>query len=148
MRELVGDLWKAHAAGAVVAITTGGAVSRQGGRCAMPRGCAFDAARRFPALPEILGALINAGGNHVYDLGSHIVSFPVEATPWERPDPVLIEQSCRELVALAEIHGWQEVVVPRPGCGSGGLRWPDVRPILQRYFDERFVVISKEGESG
>jgi len=145
MRELIGDLWAMHAAGAVIAITTGGAVSRKG-RCAMPRGCAFEAARRFPALPEILGVLVQAQGNHVYDLGNRIVSFPVEATPWERPDPALIDQSCRELVALADAHGWKEVVVPRPGCGTGGLRWPDVRPILQRHFDERFAIISKEGE--
>lgn len=146
MLERCDDLWQLHQQGAVVAITTGGAVSRKG-RCAMTRGCAFDAARRFPELPEILGVLVRAGGNHVYDLGNRLVSFPVEETPWERPDPVLIERSCQELVALADTHDWEQVIVPRPGCGTGGLNWRDVRPILQRYFDDRFLVVSKEGDT-
>jgi len=147
MRELVGDLWTVHAAGAVVAITTGGAVSSKG-NCAMPRGCAGEAAQRFPQLPTILGALVRQHGNHVHDLGQRLVSFPVEATPWERPELALIERSCRELVALTDERGWSEVVVPRPGCGSGGLNWREVRPLLQRYFDARFTIISKEGEAG
>jgi len=146
VHEQTGDLWQLHAAGAVVAITTGGAVSRSG-RAALPRGCAQEADRRFPQLATTLGGLIRQHGNHVFDLGDNLVSFPVEHTPWEHPDLMLIERSCHELVQLATKRGWTRVIVPRPGCGTGGLSWREVRPLLLRCFDDRFTVINKEGES-
>lgn len=143
MREVVGDMWQEHAAGAVVAITTNGLVTRSGVSL-MPRGCARQAAIRYPELLRIHGRLLLNHGIHVYDLGRRIVSFPVEADPYQNPDLRLIEQSCRELVDLAEYKRWPKVVLPRPGCGGGGLCWPDVRPVLQRYLDDRFHVISME----
>ncbi|HEY5674670.1 MAG TPA: ADP-ribosyl-[dinitrogen reductase] hydrolase [Malonomonas sp.] len=141
IQELSGDLWEYHSQGYVVAITTNGKVSKAG-RNVMARGTARQAAEHFPELPELLGGMINRSGNHVYDLGRRLVSFPVEHTPWEVPDLQLIKQSCRELRELADRNGWQQVIVPRPGCGGGGLSWGDVRPLLEPHFDERFRVIS------
>jgi hypothetical protein len=143
MREIVGDLWVEHRRGAIVAITTGGMVDRYG-RCLMPRGCARQAKERFPDLPHLLGELLRTRGNHVFDLGRRIVSFPVETSPYNRPDPHLVERSSRELVVLADRLRWRRLVVPRPGCGGGGLEWADVRPILERHFDERFRVITQK----
>lgn len=143
MRELQGDLWEEHARGAIVAITTGGQVTRAG-CCAMPRGCARQARERFAGLDWTLGQLILTHGNHVFDLGRRVVSFPVENSPLEVPSLELIEQSCRELVELAGYKGWGEVVVPRPGCGGGGLEWPSVRPLLRTCFDDRFLVIHRD----
>jgi len=143
MRELVGDLWEEHARGRVVAITTGGLVDRHG-CCAMPRGCARQANERFEGLAWTLGQQIEAFGNHVFDLGRRIVSFPVENSPFEVPSLGLIERSARELVELVDYKGWPEVVLPRPGCGGGGLDWQSVRPLLEPLLDERFVVISLE----
>lgn len=141
MREVTGDLWDWHAQGAVIAITTGAAVDKRG-RSLMLRGCARQAQDRNPRLREILGSLIVQHGSHVFDLGNRIVSFPVETTPFENPGLGRIEQSCRELVELADYKGWQQIVVPRPGCGGGGLDWSEVRPVLERYFDRRFLVIT------
>lgn len=143
MIEIVGDLWQEHASGAVIAITTGGQVSRAG-RAEMPRGCARQAVERFPDLPVILGPLLVNHGNHVFDLGRRLVSFPIEEDPYQTPELRLIEQSCRELVELADYKGWQKVVVPRPGCGGGGLFWDDVKPVLEQHFDDRFHVITME----
>lgn len=143
MTEIVGDLWDEHAQGAVVAITTNGAVNRVG-RAEMPRGCARQARDRYPSLLQTLGSLLKQHGNHVFDLGHQLVSFPVEDDPFQNPDLRLIEQSCCELVELVNYKGWQKVVVPRPGCGGGGLSWSDVRPVLQKHFDDRFFVISAE----
>jgi hypothetical protein len=142
VREIRGDLWD-YLGIAVVVITTGGAVSRRG-ECAMPRGCARQARDRFPDLPAVLGALIRQEGNHVHDLGYGLVSFPVENSPYEMPGLGMIERSCAELVTLTDARLWATVVVPRPGCGGGGLQWPEVRPILARHFDGRFLIISEK----
>ena len=143
MREISGDLWAEHAAGAVVVITTNGAVTRDG-KAIMLRGCACQAKERYPELTPLIRPLLDLHGMQVFELGRRIVSFPVEADPYQNPELCLIEQSCRELVELVDIKGWQRIVVPRPGCGGGGLAWDYVRPVLEQYFDERFYVISKE----
>lgn len=59
-----------------------------------------------------------------------------------RSHPFLIEVSARLLAELAKDHGWQSVVLPRPGCGAGGLRWEDIKPRLESQLDDRFYVIS------
>ena len=141
MKEIIGDMWQEHAEGAVVAITTSGAVNKVG-RAIMLHGCARQARDRYPELLQTLGTLIRRHGNHVFDLGHQIVSFPVETDPYQVPEMGLIEQSCRELVELADYKGWQKVVVPRPGCGGGGLEWLEVKTILERHFDERFHVVT------
>jgi hypothetical protein len=93
-------------------------------------------------LPAILGGLIQSRGNHVFCLGEGIFNFPVENSSFEVPDLALIERSCRELAALADSLGWPEVILPRPGCGTGGLEWSEVRPLLSRHFDRRFRIIT------
>jgi hypothetical protein len=140
MREICGNIWD-YRETAIVAITTNGQVSRSG-RAVMGRGVAAQAAMRFPEIPEKLAQCIIEAGNHVHYLGDNIVSFPVEHSPYQLPDLRLIECSARELVAMADDRGWQSVIVPRPGCGGGGLSWKDVRPILENCFDDRFTVIS------
>lgn len=143
MFEITGDLWAEHGDGAVVAITTNGMVNKVG-RAVMLRGCARQARERFPDILKTLGSLLSRHGNHVFDLGHQVVSFPIEDDPYQIADLRLIEQSCRELVELTDYKGWQKVVVPRPGCGGGGLEWSDVRKILIRHFDERFHVITSQ----
>jgi len=140
MIEACGDIWE-HLGKGVIAVTTSGSVTRKG-KAVMTRGVAGQAAQRFPVLPEVLGLLLQDGGNHVHCLGHGIVSFPVEASAWEWPDLRLIARSAQELRTLADREGWQLVLVPRPGCGGGGMDWREVRPLLEEHFDARFVVIA------
>jgi hypothetical protein len=139
MLEAVGDIW-AYAETAVIAITSNGSVTRDG-RAIFGHGVARQAAVRFPALAVKLGGMVRESGNHVFYLGTGIVSFPVEETPWSHPDLRLIARSAEELRILVDQSGWPQVMVPRPGCGGGGLQWQEVRPLLEPWFDERFVVI-------
>lgn len=140
LQLISGDLWEQHRRGRVIAVTTGGQVDKNGA-CTMPQGTAQQAAKRFPTLPYTLGEQIQTFGMHVFDLGNRIVSFPVENSPYENPELSIIRRSCEELVTLTDYKGWTHVVVPRPGCGHGGLDWNDVQPILTQYFDERFFII-------
>lgn len=140
MIETCGDIWE-HLGRSVIAVTTSGSITRQG-KAVMSRGVASQAARRFPEFPAVLGLLLQNAGNHVHQLGEGVVSFPVEATAWEWPDLRLIARSARELREMADREGWNAVVVPRPGCGGGGMAWTEVRPLLEEHFDDRFLVIS------
>jgi hypothetical protein len=141
MLETVGDIWE-YAATSVVAITTNGSLTRDG-RAIFGKGVAKQAALRCPELAETLGRLLADQGNHVFYLGHGIVSFPVEETPWSLPDLRIIARSAQELRHLVDRSGWRQVVVPRPGCGGGGLAWHEVKPILDACFDCRFLVISQ-----
>jgi hypothetical protein len=140
MNEITGDIWD-FLGRAVIAITTNGSVTKQG-TAVFGRGCAHQAQDRFPNLPLRLGRLLLKYGNHVVSLGSGLVTFPIEESPWALPDCRLISRSARELRELADREGWEMVVVPRPGCGGGGLDWHEVSPLLAEHFDDRFYVIT------
>jgi len=139
MLEACRDIWDYLGQG-VIAITTSGSLTR-GGKAVMGRGVARQALLRFPNLPDELGRLLQEHGNHVQLLPGGMVSFPVEESAWACPELRLIARSAKELRQLADREGWEMVVVPRPGCGGGGLEWREVRPLLEKHFDERFVVV-------
>lgn len=79
----------------------------------------------------------------------HVVSFPTKHS-WQRPSTqVLIRRSAVELRHLypPDEHpsSYRPVVLPRVGCGRGGLSWDLVRPILQEVLPEdRYMVLHKE----
>lgn len=140
MREQQIDIWS-YQGQAIIAITTNGSLTRDG-RAIMGKGVAKQAAERFPELRSQLGRLLQVRGNHVHEILLGLVSFPVEETPFSLPELSLIRRSAEELRQLADQCGWTAVVVPRPGCGGGGMRWQEVKPILKEFFDDRFIVVS------
>ena len=146
MIEVVGNLWTYPAD--VRVITTNGTVKRNG-ECVMGRGCALEAKQHCSSwnLPKHLGDLITTKGNHVHFLYSEgqqdmidVYSFPVKYEWMQRADPKLIERSARELVRVNDTSS--VIVLPRPGCGNGGLRWEDVKLILEPILDDRFHAIT------
>lgn len=137
-----------------VVITTNGTVKKNG-EAVMGRGCALEAAQRFPSLPALLGEHLQFDGNHVgvfvnEDLDAthefDLVTFPVKHHWRERASLELIIRSAQELVALADPYcvGWKTILLPRPGCGNGGLSWHIVGSTLARILDDRFTVITNE----
>jgi len=145
MLEERGDFWSVPAT--YRCVTTNGVVRRDG-RAVMGRGTALEAVRRNPSidLPRVLGDLLRSRGNHVHLLSpTNLVSFPTKHSWRECSDLALIRQSALELARLvAELRLGPDarVVLPRPGCMSGGLRWEDVRPVIAPILsDKRFVVI-------
>jgi hypothetical protein len=150
MKETTGNLWEQDAD--AICITTNGFVKKNGA-CVMGRGCALEATRYCPGIEFSLGALILRYGNHVYELGrwrtfaphdhpTQIFSFPTKHKWIEKSDIDLIERSAHELATHTYELGYERVVLPRPGCGNGQLSWDNVKPVLEKILDDRFVVIT------
>lgn len=144
--EAIGDLWELARDADAVVITTNGYVNKKG-EAVMGRGCALEAKQRHPWLPERLALALQARGNHVHrfsispeqGMKMSLVTFPVKSMWYDRASLPLISRSKRELVELADAEKWLKVVMPRPGCGNGGLDWEDVRPLMANL-DDRFIV--------
>lgn len=168
MIERRGDLWAENVDGwkpgdtaPWIVIPTNGE-RKSGGLAVMGAGVAKRAAELMPTLPAILGARLKDFGNHVAWLGFHalsersplstatraVVSFPTKHKWRDMSSAELIERSAKELVRLVDGHGEQIspslVLLPRVGCGFGGLGWREVvRPILERHLkDDKYVVVN------
>jgi hypothetical protein len=153
MREQFGDLWTlASASNSVACITTNGYMNARG-ECVMGRGVALQAKKRYPGLAKLVGQAIRDHGNHVrrFNLtidGPHdiyVVVFPTKHVWWRPSDLELIRQSAQELTAMANEHFNTTFYLPRPGCANGGLRWEDVKPVLESVgLPDNVVVVDKE----
>jgi hypothetical protein len=148
MIEVRGNLWTYPAD--VRVITTNGTVKKNG-ECVMGRGCALEAKQRFTWLPKMVGDHIQSFGNlpanfkHSHDMvGYTLWTFPVKSNWYEKASLALIEMSARHLAAIFSHPEYKDtvVVMPRPGCGNGQLKWEDVKPILEPILDDRFHVIT------
>lgn len=148
MTEVVGDLWTFPAN--IRVITTNGTVTKSG-LAVMGRGCALEATHKFPGLRTSLGWKLKTSGNHVHVLrvgefenpSEVLVSFPVKHEWFQPADLELIRKSALELRSVVSNYKHTvRVVLPRPGCGNGKLRWEDVKPVLEPILDERFFVIT------
>ena len=125
-------------------ITTNGSLKRNG-EAIMGRGVAYEAAYRYPNLPEMLGRKILEAGNkvHMFNLGigKMIITFPVKYQYFMRADLDLISRSVDELRSLAEIDSTFKFYLPRPGCGNGKRDWiNEIKPIVERLPDNVIIV--------
>lgn len=153
MKEAQGDLWKyARENGTdAICVLTNMTVSKS--RLIMGGGQAREARELFPALPSLWGEEYERRQRDGIMLGlivfdpmpstPALVSFPTKYHPSDSSDLALISQSARELVHAADEKQWENVLLGRPGCGLGGLKWEeDVKPLLETLFDDRFTVIT------
>ncbi len=128
-------------------------------RAVMGRGVAYQLRVWMPDAEYRLGKHLVQNGNVPGVLGrinsTTIVSFPVKKecgiwpcevvghvpsrkfSPgdripgfWLKADPETIRKSAHELATLIKKEGWQKVLLPKPGCGAGELRWKDVARVL------------------
>lgn len=73
---------------------------------------------------------------YAYSPGQRVPGWACTADRW------LIQQSCTSLVGLTNKYRWDVVILPRPGCGAGGLLWKDASQICYPILDNRFYVIT------
>lgn len=129
-----------------ICVTTNGIV-KANGELVMGAGIALAFAKRFPNLPRYLGECVTEKGNQVYSVlpslfTKSVASFPTKHHWKDQSDLKLIHTSAHQLVEKANKWRWQKVILPRPGCGLGGLKWADVKAVIEPILDDRFYIIT------
>jgi len=151
-----------------ICITTNGQYSIQG-PAAMGGGCAGICARRWPSTADRLGKLLRQFNQNIpFVIGALdedgnilemtkdtiklkqfkclIFSFPTIHKLVDGSNIQLIKQSAAFIKDYADQFGLKNIMVPRPGVGIGGLKWADVKPAIEPFFDDRFTIVSFEHE--
>lgn len=65
---------------------------------------------------------------------SIIINFPTKRNWREQARLEDIQSGLEDLVAVVKREGIRSIAIPPLGCGLGGLRWSDVRPLIERAF--------------
>lgn len=144
MLEEYGDFWTLP--GDYRCITTN-AILRKNGNAILGKGMALDTRRRYPNLEITLGRLIKEHGNHVFNLGNGLISFPTKWHWREDSDIELIIRSAQELILLLKDDSAKRVLLTRPGCGNGNLHWSRIKPIIQNILRDNKFIIVNNGQS-
>jgi len=135
----VGNIWNIEGDWRV--IPTNGYINKKG-ECVMGRGLALQAKLRYPRLPFELGVLIEMSGNRVFLLRPHkLISFPVKPVWWVKASTEMVEESCEQLVQVVNDSEETNVLIPLVGCGNGKLHRSQVLPVLEKYLDDRFILV-------
>lgn len=167
MQEIKGNIFDCTKNSDAICITTNGIVGATG-LAVMGAGTAGEASRRWPNVRANLGRALKALGNLPYVIGyldqesnyhdpdiNHIknkgqdcliISFPTKNDFRFKSDVALIEKSAKLLVKITDRLKLQKVCLSRPGCSNGKLLWADVKKILEPILDDRFYIVSFEGE--
>lgn len=150
MREELGDIWRYASDHDVDAVCVATNMTVSGGKLIMGGGNAREARTRMPDLPSLWGAAYTLRQKendpsvllvtHVPDAGYWIVALPTKHHPSEDSDTKLILKAVNELVEVADRKLWENIILPRPGCGLGSLKWEDVRILIEPLLDDRFTV--------
>ena len=141
MRIMKGNIWDYWKKNCCIIIPTNGNIKKNGS-CIMGKGLAYQAKSYLHNIEYILGKLIKQRGNNVFIICREIITFPVKNNWWEKADINLIKKSTIQLKSIIDFN--QQLVpilLPKVGCGNGKLNWKDVEPILNKYLDERFIIM-------
>ena len=146
MKELIGK-FEDHYHSYEWLVCTTNKVLTKNNRLVMGAGIARWFRDTFPGIDKEFGALL-AGYHNGVMLATRsphtIVAFPTKYH-WKQPsDMKLIENSLQELVAFVGFSQPKTILMTRPGCGMGKLQWKNVKPLCEKYLDDRFTVISED----
>jgi len=147
MIEVTGNIWRYPAD--FIVITTNGDINSKS-EAVMGRGVALQAATRYPWIKLALARYIRSSGNCLHYILSGdsriippIIAFPVKHHWREKADLELIAQSAKELQIFINMNNVNKeliYVMPKPGCGNGGLSWKEVKPVIEFLPDNVHVI--------
>jgi O-acetyl-ADP-ribose deacetylase (regulator of RNase III) len=124
-----GDIFTSGADALVNAVNTKGV---------MGAGIALEFKKRFPQNFDAYQAACESGfsvGELLFfeESGYWIINFPTKADYRALSKIEYIEQGLQALAEQLPRYGFKSVALPALGCGLGGLRWCDVRPLMETY---------------
>lgn len=110
-------------------------------RGVMGKGLALEFRQRYPTMYEdyrqrCRGGQVRVGEPYLYT-AQHpwVLNFPTK-DDWRHPSRLeWIEEGLRYFVAHYAQWGITSIAFPQLGAQLGGLRWEDVKPLMQRYLD-------------
>jgi hypothetical protein len=156
MIEITGDFWK-HSNDYFAIVCTTNTTLKNNGELVMGKGIAKGFAEHYPALPKLWGDKVKSG--HIDVMISDFcgsdgnyepmcIALPTKRS-WKicSSEPLVI-RSCWEMLNILKYivrfkEGNGKILMTRPGCGNGGLKWEDIKPKIN-FLDDRFVVISND----
>jgi hypothetical protein len=146
MRIVQGELWSFYGHEPYIVLITVNGDVKPNGKNVMGKGCAAEARLKIPGIEKLVGANIQTFGNKVLLTDDGYGTFPVKNHWWEKADMELIVRSADDLRRFAESDTFKKktFLLPRPGCGSGGLVWSEVKAVLEAcHLPDNVHVISK-----
>lgn len=147
MLEIIkNDIWKLHEEGKIIAIPTNGVINSNN-ELVMGKGIALEAKLRYPDLPRRLGILVGLTGNYPYYIKKYnLFSFPTKYHWKDKSDIELIKKSLYFISDYCRVHFLNKIYIPKIGCGCGGLDWNDVKHLIEKLYEEYFIVVDNKGD--
>ncbi len=114
---------------------------------AMGRGVALEFRKRWPDMFERYRELCRRGEFQPGDLfvwttESRVIFNLGTQRSWRtKATPEAITRAVEQMVDYARRHDVREIAMPRIGAGLGGMRWHDVRGILEEVIPDELAVI-------
>lgn len=108
----------------------------------MGKGLALEFRRRYPDnLREYIcmcdNRWLQPGCVHVHEMESgYIINFPTKYHWREKSNLQDIELGLEDLRRTIVKLGIRSIAIPALGCGCGGLKWDEVRPLIERILGQ------------
>jgi len=149
MKEITGNIWDQPAT--IICITTNEIV-RTDGALVMGRGIAKQCVRRNPGIQFYFGELVKNNGS-IFQVtqyldrpsGRLLALFPVKQHWKQYAKLAIIEQSAAALGNFAYHQRDTIFLLPRPGCGNGGLEWDEVKPRIEQLLPDNVHIVHEGG---
>lgn len=105
----------------------------------MGKGIAYQFKRRFPKnnndyVLACHSQQLYIGTIHTFEEnGKIIINFPTKGKWREKSKMDYIHKGMEKVVKYLKDHNIPSVAIPPLGCGNGGLKWAEVKPVILQY---------------
>lgn len=137
MKYITGNLLEANVEALVNTVNTVGV---------MGKGIALQFKERFPVNYKIYAAACKKGEvktgkmlvvrELTMDGERIIINFPTKTEWFMRSKYEYIEEGLKDLVKIIEEYSIKSIAIPPLGCGNGGLKWINIKSLMEKYLSQ------------